>query len=530
MTGESRRASFRGRRPLDARTPHTLPHMSPHRGRRIPTSHRALLHLGAVVALAACSGGDGASGLPTEPPPSSSTGTPLASGAAVQNLSGGEGSTRLYRITVPAGATLLDVSTSGGTGDVDLYVRRGQPPSASGADCASEGDDNTERCTIASPAAGDWYVLVVGFEAFSGLTLKATVSGGGTTPPPSGSVSFMSARQLTPPGVEAGATVMQMAVTNAGAYFLYSQEESDVIARFESGASTTSGWTSFDPGFGIAHFAPASLTLERRESFAAYWVQDVYSCNYPEGEKAGLWVLNTNVPSTEWRNDVCAHAMIPSSSEQTTLAHSWIVATQHGSVSQPLGGFYVEQAQKQANGGLSGDFKKVADLVDYLSLAVSPKDNALWVGGIGKLYEIQENGTQKVYDLSGFGGTAYVGALKFQGETLWIAYGGEILRMQNGVVNKRFQHASQAFGTGSQFCVQGNTLYLAGGTRIDVTTGQARSYIADREIGQMTSPADIQKYLDLLQKTTGMLDCSTAGTSGLLYSVSPQGVFEIAAK
>ena len=506
--------------------------MTPRPGRTHPSSRRALLRLGALALLAACAGGGDGGGLPTEPS-TPSLGTALTSGGAVANLSGAEGSTKLYRITVPAGATLLEVRTSGGTGDLDLYVRRGQAPApGSTVDCESEGDFTDERCAITSPAAGDWYVLIVGFEPYAGVTLTATVSGGSTTTPTGGNASFMSARLLTPPGVGAGAAVVGMKVTNAGVYLQYFEDDvPDRVVRFESGASLTNGWTTFQPGFGIVHFAPASLTLEPRNTFSAYWVQHVFSCNYPQGEKVGLWVVNTGVPSADWQNDVCATALVPSSSEQTTLAHSWIVAAQHGTASQPRSGFYVEQAQQQADDRLSGSYRKVADLVDYSALATSPKDNALWVGSLGTLYEIQEDGTRRTYDLTPYGGTTSVDKLQFQGsETLWIGYGSRILRMRNGTIDKQFTDVVPSMGGISQFCVQGNTIYLTTGTRIDVATGQRRSYIADREVAQMSNQADVQKYMELLQKTVGMLDCSPAGTSGVLYSAGSEGVYEIAAK
>src|SRR5512132_1389025 len=64
----------------------------------------------------------------------------LTSGVAVTNLSssGARGSTRLWKIIVPSGATSLTVTLSGGTGDVDLYVNQGTPPTFSDYDCASE--------------------------------------------------------------------------------------------------------------------------------------------------------------------------------------------------------------------------------------------------------------------------------------------------------------------------------------------------------------------------------------------------------
>jgi hypothetical protein len=90
-------------------------------------------------------------------------------------------------VTVPTGATRLDVRTSGGTGDVDLYVRRGQPPAGSTWDCNSTGDATTESCVITNPVAGEWYVTLLGYQVYAGVSLTATVTGGsgGTTPPPS---------------------------------------------------------------------------------------------------------------------------------------------------------------------------------------------------------------------------------------------------------------------------------------------------------------------------------------------------------
>ena len=111
---------------------------------------------------------------------STSGATPLTNGIAVNNLAGAAGSSRLYVITVPTGATGLTVRTSGGTGDVDLYVRRGSPPTPSTADCGSEDVSTTESCSFTNPSAGEWYILLVGYEAYSGVTLTATVTGGST--------------------------------------------------------------------------------------------------------------------------------------------------------------------------------------------------------------------------------------------------------------------------------------------------------------------------------------------------------------
>lgn len=100
----------------------------------------------------------------------------LTSGVALTGQSGAEGSSRFFSITVPPGATNLTVTTSGGSGDLDLYLRQGALPASGSFDCESIGGDNTESCSVASPVGGTWYVLLYGFETYAGATLTATVT------------------------------------------------------------------------------------------------------------------------------------------------------------------------------------------------------------------------------------------------------------------------------------------------------------------------------------------------------------------
>ena len=109
--------------------------------------------------------------------PTGPSGTLIISGTPVTNISGAEDSQKVYRIAVPAGAAQLSIVTTGGTGDADMYVRRNRPPTrVSVDDCISDDVGNDDSCVIASPASGDWYIMIVGFEAYSGLTLTATVT------------------------------------------------------------------------------------------------------------------------------------------------------------------------------------------------------------------------------------------------------------------------------------------------------------------------------------------------------------------
>jgi hypothetical protein len=102
----------------------------------------------------------------------------LTSGEPVTGIasSGARGSGLFYKIEVPAGATALAVTLSGGTGDVDLYLGHGGRPSNLEADCWSFNAGNDEACTIDDPAAGWWYILLDLWDPYTGVTLTATVT------------------------------------------------------------------------------------------------------------------------------------------------------------------------------------------------------------------------------------------------------------------------------------------------------------------------------------------------------------------
>jgi hypothetical protein len=108
--------------------------------------------------------------------------TLLSNGVPVTNISGLEGSERIYRLIVPGGQAKLEIQISGGTGDADLYVKRGSPPTALEYDYRPYLVGSEETVTIDNPTGGDWFMMIRGYRAYAGLTLVATF--GGTTPPP----------------------------------------------------------------------------------------------------------------------------------------------------------------------------------------------------------------------------------------------------------------------------------------------------------------------------------------------------------
>ncbi len=105
--------------------------------------------------------------------------TTLSNGQTVSNLAASTGNYLYFKITVPSGQTQLQVVTSGGSGDADLYVKRGALPTTSSYDARSIGSTSAETITISNPAAGDFYIGLYAYSSFSGVSLTATYSGGG---------------------------------------------------------------------------------------------------------------------------------------------------------------------------------------------------------------------------------------------------------------------------------------------------------------------------------------------------------------
>jgi vibriolysin len=97
----------------------------------------------------------------------------LTNGVAVTGLTGATSSAQYWRITAPAGKTLT-VKLSGGTGDADLYTRLGSRPTTSTYGCRPYLTGNNETCTITATSAGDYYVMIRGYAAFTGASLVAS--------------------------------------------------------------------------------------------------------------------------------------------------------------------------------------------------------------------------------------------------------------------------------------------------------------------------------------------------------------------
>ncbi|OHU86567.1 peptidase M9 [Pseudoalteromonas amylolytica] len=96
----------------------------------------------------------------------------LQRGQAV-TINGAQDEQLLFVLSVPQGASDLNIAISGGDGDADLYVRYGSEPTLSSYDCRPYVGGNSEQCDFATPQEGQYYVMIRGYNAFNNVSLVA---------------------------------------------------------------------------------------------------------------------------------------------------------------------------------------------------------------------------------------------------------------------------------------------------------------------------------------------------------------------
>ena len=101
------------------------------------------------------------------PPPGTGATAPFVEAG----LSGAQASTRQWMV-IPGSGRRLSVTISGGTGDADLYTRFGAPPTTSSYTCRPYLNGNNETCIVNNTQAGNYYIMLRGYSAYSGVTLK----------------------------------------------------------------------------------------------------------------------------------------------------------------------------------------------------------------------------------------------------------------------------------------------------------------------------------------------------------------------
>lgn len=98
----------------------------------------------------------------------------LTNRTPLRGLSGSAGSETLYSFEAVAGR-MISITTSGGSGDVSMFVSFGAEPSADAADYRSvrPGNNESVRINAGAAKAGTYYIKLVGARSYNNVTLQA---------------------------------------------------------------------------------------------------------------------------------------------------------------------------------------------------------------------------------------------------------------------------------------------------------------------------------------------------------------------
>lgn len=108
---------------------------------------------------------------PTDP-------TELQNGVPVNSITGGQGSETSYTLEVPANASDLSFSISGGTGDADLYVNVNAPATVDDYICRPYIGGNNETCDISNAQATTYHVMIRGYTSYTNVSLVGSYTTG----------------------------------------------------------------------------------------------------------------------------------------------------------------------------------------------------------------------------------------------------------------------------------------------------------------------------------------------------------------
>ncbi|WP_313810792.1 M9 family metallopeptidase [Glutamicibacter sp.] len=102
------------------------------------------------------------------------TGQALTSGCTAKNLSGTKENLNYFYIYVPEGTAELQINTSGGTGNADLFYSPSNWAGPNNHNYRSTESGNNESITVPNPPGGYNYISLSTNDVYSGVSLKAT--------------------------------------------------------------------------------------------------------------------------------------------------------------------------------------------------------------------------------------------------------------------------------------------------------------------------------------------------------------------
>jgi hypothetical protein len=105
-----------------------------------------------------------------------STPITLTNSVPVEGISGAAGSQQFYVIDVPIYQSWLNITTSGGTGNVQVYSSFDTEPTTKVYDFWSHLPGTDQSIAVRYPHRGPWYIMLLGTSPYAGVTLEADYS------------------------------------------------------------------------------------------------------------------------------------------------------------------------------------------------------------------------------------------------------------------------------------------------------------------------------------------------------------------
>lgn len=105
-----------------------------------------------------------------------STPISLTNSVPVEGISGAAGSQQFYVIDVPIYQSWLNITTSGGSGNLQVYSSFDAEPTTKVYDYWSHWQGTDQSIAVRYPARGPWYIMLLGASPYTAVTLKADYS------------------------------------------------------------------------------------------------------------------------------------------------------------------------------------------------------------------------------------------------------------------------------------------------------------------------------------------------------------------
>ncbi len=102
-----------------------------------------------------------------------STPTTLTNSVPARGISGAIGSQQFYVIDVPIYQSWLNITTSGGTGNLQVYSSFDAEPTTKVYDYWSHLEGTDQSITVRYPAEGPWYIMLLGASPYTDVMLEA---------------------------------------------------------------------------------------------------------------------------------------------------------------------------------------------------------------------------------------------------------------------------------------------------------------------------------------------------------------------